>query len=240
MYQPDALAAFRVAGRTYVIVANEGDGRAYPALDEEVRVADLRLDPAAFPDAAELQRPAALGRLRVSNRCGDEDGDGDFDRLCALGARSVSIRDSSGGLLWDSGDLLERLTAAEPPAAPRAGPANGGSDERSDDKGPQPEGVAVGEVDGRLYAFIGLERTGGVVVFELSDPRAPVFQSHARPRHFAAGAVPARRADEGPEGLLFIPAADSPTGRPLLVVCNEVSGTTTVFAMDERPRTGTR
>lgn len=225
MYQPDALAAFSAAGRTYLVVANEGDARRYPALDEVTRVADLALDPAAFPDAAALKRPEALGRLQVTNRSGDVDGDGDFDELHAFGGRSVSIRDSSGALVWDSGELLERLTVAADPAR---------SDDRSDDKGPQPEGVAVGEVGGRAWAFIGLERMGGVVVLELTDPRAPRFHSHIDPREFAQATGSGAGGDVGPEGVRFVSAADSPTSRPLLVVCNEVSGTTTIFAPEFR------
>jgi 2',3'-cyclic-nucleotide 2'-phosphodiesterase/3'-nucleotidase/5'-nucleotidase len=240
MYQPDALAAFEAAGGTYLVVADEGDARRYAALDEVSRVADLALDPAAFPDASALKKPEALGRLQVTNRSGDTDGDGDFDELHAFGGRSVSIRDSSGALVWDSGELLERLTAALDPERLLQG------DDRSDDKGPQAEGVAVGEVGGRTWAFVGLERMGGVVVFELSDPRAPRFHSYVDPRDFAQ-AGPGAAGDEGPEGVLFIPAADSPTNRPLLVVCNEVSGTTTIFAPELRapgpaglrPRAGT-
>ena len=230
MYQPDALAAFDAADGTYLVLANEGDGREYAALDEEARVADLVLDPAAFPGAAALQRSEALGRLHVTNRSGDVDGDGDFDELHAFGGRSVSIRDSSGALVWDSGELLERLTASANPERFNASDTTNDRDDRSDDKGPQPEGVAVGEVGGRLWAFIGLERMGGIVVLELSDPRAPRFHSYVNPRDFSQVPGLGAGGDQGPEGVLFINAADSPTKRPLLVVCNEVSGTTTIFA----------
>ena len=50
--------------------------------------------------------------------------------------------------------------------------------------------------------------------------------------------LPARRqftvfsdnsGDLGPEGLSFIPAAESPTGTPVVAVANEVSGSTTLF-----------
>ena len=46
------------------------------------------------------------------------------------------------------------------------------------------------------------------------------------------GTVLATAGDLGPEGLVFIPAAQSPNGRPLLVVGNEVSGTTAVLQLN--------
>jgi hypothetical protein len=226
MYQPDALAAFTAAGRTWILCANEGDARGYAALDEEARVAELRLDKVRFPDAEALVRPEALGRLRVSRLSGDLDGDGDFDELHAFGARSISILDDEGKRVWDSGDLLEKLAASEDP--------RGLSDDRSDDRGPEPEGVAIGVVGGRTFAFVGFERRGGVVVFDVTDPRAPVFQDYADPH--AAPRVPRQSwgaaEDEGPEGVLFIPPDTSPNGKPLLVVCNEVSGTTTIYGIE--------
>ncbi|MFZ1986776.1 MAG: choice-of-anchor I family protein, partial [Desulfatitalea sp.] len=87
MYQPDAIAAYDVNGSTYIVTANEGDARDYDTFGEEARVKDLRLDSAAFPDAALLQSNPILGRLTVTNTLGDDDGDGDFDRLYAFGGR---------------------------------------------------------------------------------------------------------------------------------------------------------
>ena len=107
-------------------------------------------------------------------------------------------------------------------------------DSRSDDKGPEPEGIAVGEVDGELYAFVGLERVGGIMMFSLSDPRQPKFVTYQNTMQFReapqAGA-PRELIDSGPEGLLFISADKSPTDRPLLVVGFEVSGTTRVYEL---------
>jgi hypothetical protein len=226
MYQPDALATFTAAGHTWILCANEGDARGYAGMVEEARVAELRLDRERFPNAERLVRPEALGRLRVSRLSGDVDGDGDFDELHAFGARSISILDDEGTRVWDSGDLLERLAAVEDPG--------GLVDDRGDDRGPEPEGLAIGVVGGRTYAFVGFERRGGVVVFDVTDPRAPVFQDYADPR--AAPRVPrqswAAAEDEGPEGVLFIPPDASPIGKPLLVVCNEVSGTTTIYGVE--------
>jgi len=246
MYQPDAIAAYSVGGQTYIVSANEGDSRLRPTGDDEIegleegdlfneesRIADLTLDPEAFPNAAELQDDAVLGRLKVTNTLGDTDGDGDFDELYAYGARSFSIWDAEGNLVFDSGDQFERITAeAYPDDFNSTNSENGSFDDRSDDKGPEPEGVAIGEIDGRFYAFIGLERIGGVMVYDITNPEAPGFQSYLNNRDFAGDAEAGTAGDLGPEGLLFIAAEDSPTGEPLLVVASEVSGSVTVYAID--------
>jgi 2',3'-cyclic-nucleotide 2'-phosphodiesterase/3'-nucleotidase/5'-nucleotidase len=235
-YLPDSIASFNVDGANYLITANEGDARDYAAFSEESRVRDLILDPVAFPNAADLRRDAALGRLTVTKTLGDTDGDGDYDALYALGGRSFSIWSETGVQVFDSGRALEDLIAAVAPTNFNSDhAASGTSDSRSDNKGPEPEGLTVGEHEGRVYAFIGLERQSGIVVYDVTDPAAPKFQDYLNHRDFS---VPTRLADGsanplagdlGPEGLTFIKAADSPTGHPLLVVGNEISGTTTIY-----------
>jgi 2',3'-cyclic-nucleotide 2'-phosphodiesterase/3'-nucleotidase/5'-nucleotidase len=229
MYQPDAIVAYTVAGETYLLTANEGDARAYTGFSEEVRVGDLTLDPIAFPDAASLQQNANLGRLRVTNQLGDKDQDGDFDALYAYGGRSFSIWDLSGQQVFDSGGDFEQITAAAFPAFFNASNANNNFDDRSDDKGPEPEDVALGVVEGRTYAFIALERIGGVMVYDVTDPSSPSFVQYINNRDFTQPVNIAAAKDLGPEGMVFISAHDSPTHTPLLVVANEVSGTTTIF-----------
>ena len=235
MYQPDGIHAFRVRGNTYLITANEGDAREYAGFSELTRVKDLaaagKLDPLApaFAHTAD----ASLGRLRVTTATGDTDGDGDIDVLHAFGARSFSIWSPDVEMVFDSGDDLERRTAAfEPANFNSTNDANQSFDTRSDDKGPEPEYVTVGKVRGRTYAFIGLERIGGVMVYDVTNPAAPVFSTYFNHRDFApvidaTSFAPAK--DLGPEGLLFIPADESPDGTALLVVSNEVSGTTTLL-----------
>ncbi|MEM1044009.1 MAG: choice-of-anchor I family protein [Bacteroidota bacterium] len=234
-YLPDAVASYQVGGQTYLVTANEGDARDYDAFSEEERVGDLALDPAAFPDAATLQLDENLGRLKITTTAGDVDGDGDFDRLFAYGARSFSIfQPSASGLdlVFDSGDDFEQITAAAFPDDFNAtNDENGSFDDRSDDKGPEPEGVAIGEMNGRAYAFIGLERIGGVVTYDVTDPEAPMFMDYTNNRDFAGDAEAGTAGDLGPEGLRFISATDSPTGQPLLVVSNEVSGTVSIFGL---------
>ena len=231
MYQPDGIAAYTSEGRTYLVTANEGDARDYTAFAEEARVSSLRLDPTAFPNAAFL---TANGRLTVTRSLGDTDGDGDYDRLFVLGGRSFSIWDTAGNLVFDSGDAFERITAARYPAFFNASHTNNTFDDRSDNKGPEPEGVTLGEINGRTYAFIGLERIGGIMTYDITDPRAPVFVDYTNFRNFTGNIQQFTAGDLGPEGLTFIPARISPNGRHLLVVGNEVSGSTTFYDVNVR------
>lgn len=214
LYMPDAIAAFERDGRTYLVTANEGDGREYGDYEDAARVQDLALDPGAFPDAAALQADAALGRLEVSTADGDTDGDGDYDALYSFGARSFSIWEIGEGggvaLAFDSGDLIERTLAAERPDLL--------DDGRSDAKGPEPEHVALGSIDGQLYAFVGLERADSAMAFRIDGPRDAAYEG-----------IIAEPGDAAPETFAF--AADAPGGGPFPFVANEVSGTSRAFAL---------
>ncbi|NJK34239.1 MAG: DUF4114 domain-containing protein [Oscillatoriales cyanobacterium SM2_2_1] len=232
IYQPDAVASFVSGGQSFFVIANEGDSRDRDGFSEEARLSARTLDPIQFPNAAELQANTNLGRL-ITTSTGDLDGDGDQDRIVSFGARSFSIVDSAGNIIFDSGDDFERITAAALPNFFNASNANNTLDNRSDDKGPEPEGVAVGTINDRSYAFIGAERIGGVFVYEVTDPRKPTFVQYLNTRDFT---VAPATSNAGPEGVLFVPASDSPNGQPLLVVSNEVSNTTEVFSIN----TGTR
>ncbi|TPE53330.1 alkaline phosphatase [Maribrevibacterium harenarium] len=249
MYQPDSIATYRVNGKDYIVTANEGDSRADwgtaqtdGTLDmagdplnlnmEEFRVKDLKLDPTAFPNADQLQDKAALGRLKVTSKLGDTDQDGDFDQLYVYGARSFSIWDATDGtLVFDSGDQFEQKTLAL--YGDQFNNDNGESDPdgRSDAKGPEPEAITVGEIDGKHYAFIGLERMGGVMVYDITNPSAPEFISYVNDRDLSKDPLVDKAAagDLGPEGFKFVPEYDSPNGKRLLIVGNEVSGTTSVY-----------
>ncbi|MCA1992355.1 MAG: choice-of-anchor I family protein [Coleofasciculus sp. S288] len=216
MYQPDAIASFTINGETYLITANEGDSRDYDGFSEEERIRNLSLDPNTFPNA--LKDNTALGRLQVTTTLGDPDGDGDFDDLYAFGARSFSIWTAQGNLVFDSGDQFEQITAAQVPSLFNSDGTSDTFDTRSDNKGPEPEGVVTGVINGRTYAFIGLERTGGVMVYDVTNPTSPAFVQYIN-----------SASDIAPEGLTFVSADESPTGKPLLVVSHEVSQTTTTY-----------
>ncbi len=233
MYQPDSIVTAEIGGELYLFTANEGDARDYEAYSEEARVHTLTLDPEAFPDAETLQAPENLGRLKVTNTLGDTDGDGDYDELYAYGARSFSIwklRGETIELVYDSGNVLEAITAAMlPENFNSTDDENNSFDDRSDDKGPEPEAIDVGVIDGKTYVFVGLERIGGVAVFDVSNPEAPIFVTYRNDRDFSGVITEGTAGDCAPECVLFIPAGDSPNGENLLVVANEVSGTTTIY-----------
>ena len=143
------------------------------------------LDDTAFPTEATLKGNAELGRLTVSNAPGlrgDTDGDGDIDQVLTYGARSFTILDQNGNMVFDSGGHLEQVTALQTPAlfnADNGDPAL--IDTRSDNKGPEPEGITVGSINGKTYAFLGLERAGGgVMVYDVTDPSDVSFTQYAR------------------------------------------------------------
>ncbi len=240
MYQPDAIDSYEFGNRTYVVSANEGDARDYDCYSEEERIKGLDLDPVAFPDAEELQEDGNLGRLKTTTSFLDPDPESDSGfapagTLYSYGARSVSIWDESGALVWDSGDQIEQITARLLPDAFNSNNDDNDSfDARSDDKGPEPEAVVVGKAYGKTYAFLGLERVGGIMVFDITTPRNPRYVTYVNNRDFTEaaeddGTTNPAAGDLGPEGLAFVTASDSPNGVPLLVVGNEVSGSTTVY-----------
>ncbi len=234
MYQPDGIANYEVGGTTYLVTANEGDARDYDGFSEETRGKKLDLDPGVFDGWPDLQAAEALGRIKVSDATGDLDGDGDFDEIHAYGARSFSIWTTDGSLIYDSGDDFEQITAAALPENFNSNnDENGSFDGRSDDKGPEPESVVVGQIGENTFAFVSLERVGGVMVYDITDPTAPVFESYFNNRDFGGVAEEGTAGDLAPEGLKFISAEDSPTGMPLLAVANEVSGTTTVYSIGD-------
>ncbi|MBK9018344.1 MAG: choice-of-anchor I family protein [Saprospiraceae bacterium] len=228
-YMPDAIECFEVGGVTYAITANEGDAREWGSFVESQRLGSLSLDSTAFPNADYLQKNELLGRLNVLSYDGDTDGDGDLDEIYSFGGRSFTIWNlATGAAVWDSGDDLEAITAADPTWGQYFNASNGTTPSfknRSDDKGPEPEAVTIAEIEGRTFAFVGLERIGGIAAYEVTNPAAPEFIQYINTRQVPGG-------DLGPEGLIFIPKNESPNGRNLLVLSNEISGTLSVFQIE--------
>ena len=234
MYQPDAIKAYRAPnGQVYLVSANEGDARDYDGFSEETRVKDLQLDPVKFPNAVQLQSEEQLGRLKTTSVFGDTDGDGDHDVIYSYGARSMSIWDTAGNLVFDSGSQVSRYLANGSPETFNSNGLARSFDSRSDDKGPEPEAVAIGKLYGRTYAFLGLERAGGIMVFDITHPETTRLVDYVNNANPDGNLVDGTSGDVGPEGLEFVAASDSPTGTPLLLVANEVSGTTTVYEISK-------
>ncbi len=215
-YMPDAISYAKIDGSEYIITANEGDSRDYDGYSEEERVEDIDLDITAFPNAEELQSEENLGRLKITTANGDIDGDGDYDKIYGYGGRSFTIWNTSGTLIYDSGDQIGKKTFELSPEL--FNNDEGEADGRSDDKGAEPEAVTTLKIGNSTLLFVGLERTGGVLVYDISNPISPVFVDWLL-----------NTEDVAPEGLIVIPSAESPTGENLLVVTNEISNTITIY-----------
>lgn len=231
MYQPDAISQYTVNNQIYLITANEGDAREYGPVNEPVRASTLTWDPTVFPYAAQMKSNTFLGRLNVTNQTGDIDNDGDFDALYTFGGRSFSIwNGTTGSQVFDSGDNLERVTSTHPVYAPLFNMSNGTGTgtmkNRSDDKGPEPEGTAVGKINGDQFLFLCLERIGGVIMYNVNTPVAPSYVGYYNRRTVTGG------LDRGAEGIIYIPDSLSPNGNDIVIVANEVSSTLSIFQVN--------
>lgn len=199
-------------------------------------------------DAGDCRSDEQLGRLNITWTEGyQKNTDGTpklnsrgnlvYDHLYSFGARSFSIWDENGQLVWDSGAEFEQTIAKDLPKFFNSGHDELALDSRSDAKGPEPEGVAIGKIGNKTFAFIGLERIGGVMLYDISSPTKPVFVQYINTKNFDLADEDllntAAAGDLGPEGLVFISAKDSPNGEPLLMLSNEVSGTTAIFQIDQ-------
>jgi len=251
-YEPDGIGAYSTGGQTYIVTANEGDARSDSNGDFHVRLSTLTLDPNAFPNVFTLRQNSNLGRLRVSRVDGDTDGDGDLDEIFGFGARSFSIWSTDGNLVFDSGDDFEQITALALPENFNAAEDENEIDKRSDDRGPESEVLALGEINGRHYAFVGFERVSGIVVYDITDPTSPSFQQYINNRNFdvepktvcgTKGGVALATCDMAgdleTEGIEFISALQSPTGKPMLAVSHEASDSTTFYQIEIVPEPAT-
>lgn len=234
MYQPDAIDSFTVDDQLYLIIANEGDSRDF----EEKRLGKLDLsDVFGSPEEIdELQENENLGRLKITKAFpSTKDDEGNYTSLYSYGGRSFSILDADGNLVFDSGDEFEQITAEQLPDYFNSTDDETDFDDRSDDKGPEPEHVVVGKIYGHTIAFVGLERIGGIMAYDVSNPANPVFLDYVNNRYFEEDPESPEAGDLGTEGMLFISAHRSPNGCPLVVAAHEISGSTTVFQVNVTP-----
>ncbi len=223
LFMPDAIASYEVNGVNYIVTANEGDARDYDGYSEEVRVKDLSLNEAYYPDASELQNDAVLGRLKTTNATGDYDNDGKIEQIYSYGARSFSIFDEYGNLVFDSADEFAQTIAVEEPGL--FNEDDGEFDNRSDDKGSEPEAIAIGVINGKTYAFIGLERQSSILMYDITNPRDVEFIAYYKDNRVTG--------DVSPEIIKFVPASESPNGKNILLVGYEVSGSLGIIEIEE-------
>ena len=231
VYMPDAVAQYTVNGQTYLVTANEGDAREYNGYEETGRLGDATyvLDSMTFPYREALK--ANIGRINITTASGDTDNDGDFDEIHVYGGRSFTIWNAAtGALVWDSGNELEEITSRHPTWGVlfNAHNENNTLKNRSDDKGPEPEGVAVAQIGNNVYAFIALERIGGCMVYNVTNPNAPAYVTYVNTRTLASYG-----GDNGAEGIIYIDSASSPNGLPIVVVANEISSTLSFFQVGD-------
>lgn len=229
VYMPDGIASYTVEGKTYLVTANEGDATEWENFVNVGEVGDLKdkLDPDS--EAYEfLQGTEDFDGVEVLTDRG-------HDGIYMLGGRSFTIYEAGTmEQVYDSGSDFERVTAELIPDYFNTSNSKAKLDDRSEKKGPEPEDVKIGVIDGRTYAFIGLERIGGVMMFDVTNPMEPSFTSYVNTREFAdADGEVILDTDTAPEGLEYVPAADSPTGNPLLIVAFEVGGKVGVFEIEE-------
>lgn len=226
-YNPDAMASYKIGSTNYIVTANEGDEKDLGGFSERTTVGanGYSLDSTVFPNASVLKASHNLGRFRVTNVNGNTDGDAEFEEIHALGARSFSIFNAdTKQIVYDSGDQFERYIAANHPLIFNADNEANGAKARSRAKGPEPEGVTLGTIGTQTFAFITLERTGGVMVYNITDPNNVTFVDYKHSRSTSAFG-----GDNGPEGITYIAPQNSSTGKGYVIVANEISGTLSMY-----------
>ena len=242
LLQPDGVETYEYNGETYLVIANEGDSQDYKGYSEETRVKkikdDIQLDATYYQGYTQealddmvkngLFNDEQLGRLKVTTDQPFKNEYGIYHALVSYGGRSFSIlRGSDLEMIYDSGNDIEQRILELLPERFNADYQDYNDievDGRSDDKGPEVENVVVGQVGSHSYAFVGLERVGGIMIYDITNPYEPYFVKYL----YDPG-----NKDISPEGITFESAEESPNGKPLLIASFEVSGTTSTWELDD-------
>ncbi|MNB83608.1 Endo-1,4-beta-xylanase A precursor [compost metagenome] len=225
VYMPDGISQYTVNGKTYLFTANEGDATEWDSKENASTIGKMKGLLNSESDAAKfLAGTTKYDSVEVMSDMG-------HDGIYLYGGRSFSIWDASSmKQVYDSGSDFEQITAERLPAYFNASNSNTTMDSRSTKKGPEPEYVKTGKVGNKALAFIGLERIGGLMTYDVTNPEQPEFVNYINTREF----TPKNNieTDTGPEGIEFIAADDSPTGLPLVLVANEVGGTVAIYQLN--------
>lgn len=263
MYMPDNMATLTGAdGTTYILSANEGDARSYPCLlggtdTAVVQSEDQKLSSVYdSTDSAITTLQGVTGGLNVTQfapataRAIQVTSSTKVKTAYSFGARSFSVWKPTNldGVdtmtqVWDSGDQLETITAQRNGAGYNGdwNTTNGGPndrDTRSAKKGPEPEGIAVGKAYGTNWIVVGMERDGGIALYNGDNPLAPTFVDYIntsnRAGNLISGKTTASAGDVSPEGITFISEDDSPTGAALILASYELSGTVGIYQIPRK------
>lgn len=227
---PDTVTSFVSGGVRYLVTANEGDFR--PDDADRIRIGDAAFT--GVETGVTIDRSnAVLGRLRVVRDLSDPDDDGLIDDVIMPGTRSFSVWNAStGALVADTGSFEELLLTLSPTLHNMNGESSSNGtttfDGRSPDKGPEPEAIATGSINGHRYIFVAMERQGAILMYNLDNPADPTFVTSIN--NLTDGLV-------APESITFLPASDSPTGEPTLLVGYEVGGKIGVYTVEGEPAT---
>ena len=223
VYMPDGISIYETGGKTYLLTANEGDASEWGSYTNMTET-NINGETVEVLDKAKMEGlPSVPSQVNF-----------------ILGGRSFSIYEvTADGLLqvFDSGSDFENITAAAYPDYFNASNKNNKLDSRSDAKGPEPESIAVAKAGDKTYAYIGLERIGGIMLYDITNPADAFFCDYINSRDFTvdfpeSGTDPLQ-GDVSVEGICAVPAEHSPTGYPLLLAANEVSGTVAVYQQKE-------
>jgi len=253
MYLPDAIGTVDAGGNTYMVTANEGDAREYACLlggtdPSKVEAEDSRLaDVADTTVDSTFKGSGIAGRMKVT-QFSPANISGEVIRSTtkvkdaySFGTRSFTVWKSNlnngvfpADLVFDSGDAIERIIAQERPRFfnadwnTRSGFINA-AESRSTSKGPEPEGLAIGKAYGRTWMVLALERDNGLMLYDMTNPVKPMFRQYINTSIPGGDILVGSAGDVSPEGVLFLEAAQSPTGKPMVVVSYELSGTVAFF-----------
>ncbi|MGN0370065.1 MAG: choice-of-anchor I family protein [Butyrivibrio sp.] len=216
---PDGISVAEIGGKTYLLTANEGDSRAdWEGLDNE------------YENVTSPTGNVTLDKKIVWFNSNMWDGL-DSDKAYVFGGRSFSVyevSDSGLVLVYDSGSEFEEITAQKLPDYFNTSNDKISIDNRSGKKGPEPESVVTGVIGNKTFAFIALERIGGIMVYDITDPANAKFANYINSREFDE----VIKGDVSPEGLCFIKSSDSKTGKAILLAACEVSGTLAAYECD--------
>ncbi|MBB1486064.1 choice-of-anchor I family protein [Oceanospirillum sediminis] len=234
LYQPDTIASYRVNGKDYLVTANEGDDREYDGWEDYIKAKKLKNSQGGSALSAELQQQLSAQKsesLRVFRDMG-QDNDGVYRQLYMAGTRSFSIRDMNGELIFDSGSEFEQTLASILPQQFNSrvdGDEEGfffeGIDARSLKKGAEPEALALAEIGTRHFAYIGLEKQGGIFVYDITNPYQPRQVEYFNDINYEQ--KPENAGDLEPEGMVTF----EQNGVPYLAVANEMSATVSLYQL---------